>query len=154
MAKHLATSTSLIVDMDGQVSHIPSERQSAVLSSPNVTRSGLPACAQFGADPIGVWSNPIGDWVADKDDMELRNTYMYGLDVLFHRCVLGVYICGSWPGFALQTPAVMSSTLSVTGQQGRIANPIGPDPTSGAMRAALRCWCTAAESDDGGRQLM
>ena len=42
---------------------------------------------QFGATPLGVWSNPIGNWVEDKDDMELRNTYMYGLDVMFHRCV-------------------------------------------------------------------
>ena len=41
---------------------------------------------QFGATPLGVWSNPIGNWVEDKDDMELRNTYMYGLDVMFHRC--------------------------------------------------------------------
>ncbi len=43
---------------------------------------------QFGASPLGVWSNPVGNWVEDKDDMELRNTYMYGLDVMFHRCDL------------------------------------------------------------------
>lgn len=43
---------------------------------------------QFGAEPNGVWSNPIGDYVGERDDMELRNTYMYGLDVLFHRQLL------------------------------------------------------------------
>ena len=26
-----------------------------------------------------------GDYVTERDGMELRNTYMYGLDVLFHR---------------------------------------------------------------------
>lgn len=40
---------------------------------------------QFGADPMGVWSNPVGDYVTERDGMELRNTYMYGLDVMFHR---------------------------------------------------------------------
>ena len=48
---------------------------------------------QFGADPIGVWSNPIGDYVTERDSMELRNTYMYGLDVMFHRCGAGA---GAW----------------------------------------------------------
>lgn len=43
---------------------------------------------QFGATPNGVWSNPIGDYITERDDMELRNTYMYGLDVLFHRQLL------------------------------------------------------------------
>mmetsp|Transcript_3023 Transcript_3023/g.8820 ORF Transcript_3023/g.8820 Transcript_3023/m.8820 type:complete len:679 (+) Transcript_3023:373-2409(+) len=43
---------------------------------------------QFGADPNGVWSNPVGNYVSERDDMELRNTYMYGLDVLFHRQLL------------------------------------------------------------------
>ena len=68
---------------------------------------------QFGASPLGVWSNPIGNWVEDKDDMELRNTYMYGLDVMFHRCALRacqnnatfarLWSCTSRGSFAMHT---------------------------------------------------
>ena len=37
-----------------------------------------------GSDRI-VFVMMAGDHVSEGDDMELHNTYMYGLDVLFHR---------------------------------------------------------------------
>jgi hypothetical protein len=96
-------------------------------------------CAQFGADPIGVWSNPIGDWVEDKDDMELRNTYMYGLDVMFHRCALRVR---SW--LMARVPGVDrgSNRRHIVGdRQMSLCSQSFLHCTSGAMHAALRQWC-------------
>jgi hypothetical protein len=43
---------------------------------------------QFGTDPQALISNPVGAIEDKMDGMELRNTYMYGLDVLFHMQLL------------------------------------------------------------------
>mmetsp|Transcript_17054 Transcript_17054/g.50910 ORF Transcript_17054/g.50910 Transcript_17054/m.50910 type:complete len:629 (+) Transcript_17054:196-2082(+) len=43
---------------------------------------------QFGTDPQALISQPIGAIENKVDGMELRNTYMYGLDIIFHTQLL------------------------------------------------------------------